>query len=1238
MHCTSCSDNKIKFKEECFIIHDNISKTFYNPDDPNKITSCYEYHKNYIKENENECIPNIEKGYFVSNSTTGLLSKCHENCLSCNEEEERDSEGKLINMKCTECKDKDQMIKNEGNCFPIITYINSSIVFNISEIDPNNILGNCLYFNKSIFYGESECIDKPINTFYVLNDSENTGVIKKCDIACNSCYGEKINNDTNCIECANDYYKIEDSNTNCILQNLIPNNYYWNDAERKYSKCHPNCYNCSGAYDLTLNDMKCLSCIDEHYFLYNDKYNNCYSRIYLNESFYLKDNTFYPCDENCLTCSARKNNISNNCLSCDNITKGLYLLEDLNNCEPKNYSGSYLDNDTYILKKCYQSCKTCTGYIEYYDNNNKENHNCIECAEGYYKSPYELYNNNCYNNIIINSWNIIKSNSSSQLNSDFDYKNNTDIEDDNITRFNTWNKELFDNYTINNISSSQLNTDYDYNNISNGIEENIQTQLSTMNNQLNIINTTQNEKISENIDLSTNNICYFTCRSCKGIPLINETENTIDQNCIDCIEGYYLMNETHNCYNDSIIEEGFYLDNEQTPHQWKKCHEKCKTCDKSGNSKNMNCLSCISNLRLNKDNDCIENCPNDLYLTLTGECSPICPEGSYQLFLNHACVESCPDNYEKNKDKNKCVKISFDEETSLDEIKNDIISYQNSSVINGPNFKAIISSSDELNPKEQIKKGISAVDLGNCTNVIKEYYNISKDENLIILNIEYQNKENQTNENNNDNFFNLRKSVQVEIFDSKGKQLNLSVCKEDITVMKYIGDVIDELNIESAKNFANQGIDIFNANDSFFNDLCHKFDNFDEKDIIISDRRKYIYQNVSFCEEGCSYIDTDFELMIANCKCNSDSLQKEQKDNDNKDEISEDMNFKKITKSFISNLLDFNIEVIFCTNLVFDLKILLKNIGFFFMSGMLLFQFIFLFSFLNKKLIPIKKYMLNFSGLNIPANQVFPPKKHNLNTNSNEDNNQIKNNNIKYKMKINKDIRNINLKGDEQTQKQLLNKNIRNKNKKRTSIKLDSFSKNSLLTLNNKSSNFVDKKQLKGDKLDFGKEPSPNVDIKNIIFNVNQNKKNAFSIKKLKENRKNLFRFNKNKKNKRDSIVSMETIVGKENKKNKNLNNLSQTDEDLQDMDYEEAIKYDKRSIFKIYWSFLVDSQIILGTFCTDNFLNLFVIKLSFFIFTFEISFSLTLYFTQMNIYQMHILMMEFLILSLVYQKLYIHL
>ena len=42
-----------------------------------------------------------------------------------------------------------------------------------------------------------------------------------------------------------------------------------------------------------------------------------------------------------------------------------------------------------------------------------------------------------------------------------------------------------------------------------------------------------------------------------------------------------------------------------------------------------------------------------------------------------------------------------------------------SSLINGSDFIAVVLSSDEIEPKEQIKKGISAIDLGNCTEQIK---------------------------------------------------------------------------------------------------------------------------------------------------------------------------------------------------------------------------------------------------------------------------------------------------------------------------------------------------------------------------------------------------------------------------------------------------------------------------------------------------------------------------------------
>ena len=70
-------------------------------------------------------------------------------------------------------------------------------------------------------------------------------------------------------------------------------------------------------------------------------------------------------------------------------------------------------------------------------------------------------------------------------------------------------------------------------------------------------------------------------------------------------------------------------------------------------------------------------------------------------------------------------------------------------------------------------------------------------------------------------------------------------------------------------------------------------------------------------------------------------------------------------------------------------------------------------------------------------------------------------------------------------------------------------------------------------------------------------------------------------------------------------------DYELDDMDYEEAIIYDNRSYLKMYWSSLVDSQIILNTFFSDNNLDLFITKLSFFICSFEISFFLnTLFYT----------------------------
>ena len=803
MNCDSCSNDKIKYLKNCFVITNDETKEFSDPVNSGQILSCKSKYGKYIIENTYECINMPEEGYYIFNSLTGLLSpcpiscrtctdfsncnsckndyflqggecvlqcsdgyylnenkclKCHNNCKTCTSGGVIDENGKLIHMKCLKCNNKllyeehnfepltprnrnlqtingeigekieDQiiMIKNEDNCFPVISYSKTKISFNISEIDPDTKIGNCLYFSKSIFYGEIECIPKPEHTFYVLNNEDNTGVIKNCSIACDFCLGDYTVQDTNCLNCSSGYYKTEDSTTNCILESLIPHNYYKNEIDNIYYKCNPNCYTCTGISVSSL-DMNCISCKNGYYKLNGT--NNCYDQTFLNEGYYLKDNLFYPCGENCLTCSEGKDDISNNCLTCDNVNKGLYLLEDLNNCKYSNYTGYYLDNDIKKLKRCYNICKTCTGFLEKNIDNNKENHNCIECVDNYYK-----------------------------------------------------------------------------------------------------------------------------------------------------------LGES-NCYNNETIGKGYYLDKEENPPVWKECYEKCETCNKFGNSKNMNCLSCKNNLLnektlksynfiLTENGNCIEGCSDNLYLTSIGDCVTGCPNNTYKFTINHACLESCPNNYEINKEQNECILTPIGQNTSSSEFKsqisNNITAFVNSSkVYNGSDFIAVILTTDDLDPKEQLKKGISAIDLGNCTQTIKEHYNISDDESLIVLNME--SKKNESSKKEDDKSFDLGKNVQIEVYDKSGRKLNLSIC-EDIKVMKYIGDV-EELDIQSAMNLASKGIDVFNPTDDYFNDICKNYDNNDGKDIIIQDRRTDIYQNVSFCQKGCEYDGMNYELMTANCICDSNSLQ-----------------------------------------------------------------------------------------------------------------------------------------------------------------------------------------------------------------------------------------------------------------------------------------------------------------------------------------------------------------------------
>ena len=685
--------------------------------------------------------------------------------------------------------------------------------------------------------------------------------------------------------------------------------------------------------------------------------------------------------------------------------------------------------------------------------------------------------------------------------------------------------------------------------------------------------------------LSNDIICYNTCISCNKSFEINE-HGLINHNCQQCAEGYYFKYGTNNCYSNETIEKGYYLDKKGNVIYWKECYEKCETCDKLGNATNMNCLSYKNNLdevqvlnsldsELEANSNYIEKCKNNSYLAQNGDCVSDCPNNTYKFEQNKTCLEYCPSNYEINQEHNECKEKI--EQITQSELKSQIINnisslintVNSSKMINGSDFIALIMPSD-MNPKEQLKNGISAIDLGNCTDVLKDYYNISKDENIYVLNIESKRDDIEKSE---DNSFNLGKNVQLEAFDKYGKHLNLSICENNIQIMSYIGD-IKELDIQSALSLGRKGIDVFNPNDDYFNDICKVIDNDDGKDLIIKDRRADIYQNATFCQKGCSYSGVNYELLTADCICDSSLLQDNyNNNNDTKKGVNnaeENINFKTLTKSIIANLFNCNLEVFRCYNLVFNLKNLYDNIGFYCMSAMFIFQIIFLFIFLVKRLNPLKSFMLIFKNYNPKLSNNYPPKK----------NKKIINDNP-YKS----------------------NKNENGKSKIIHNIKYKKENNNNSHSINDLI------KMKKGKKIIFAKKYSKIINIQNPIININnQDKKD----KKVKT--KNFSKDKNSKANKKIKyLFNMETI----NEKNKNINKskanknsiIFKSDDDLQELNYENAIKYDKRTYLRIYWAFLIDKQIILSTFFTKNYFSLFIIKLSFLVCTFQISFFLNAFF-----------------------------
>ena len=203
----------------------------------------------------------------------------------------------------------------------------------------------------------------------------------------------------------------------------------------------------------------------------------------------------------------------------------------------------------------------------------------------------------------------------------------------------------------------------------------------------------------------------------------------------------------------------------------------------------------------------------------------------------------------------------------------------------------------------------------------------------------------------------MTEQIEYLCYDSKGNLLNLSLCKDTKIYITYQITNISNLNLSLASYYSDKGIDIFNPDDPFFNDICFPFSTEDGRDIILDDRRNEIYQNISICENNCVYDSISLENLTVTCECSV------------KEVVNSKITPNFFYKAFESIFIHSNFAVVKCYKLVFRFTGKFLNIGFWIFLVFTFLHLPFHIWYIVVKLFPLEKYIILtyfFKKLNQP--------------------------------------------------------------------------------------------------------------------------------------------------------------------------------------------------------------------------------------------------------------------------------
>ena len=496
---------------------------------------------------------------------------------------------------------------------------------------------------------------------------------------------------------------------------------------------------------------------------------------------------------------------------------------------------------------------------------------------------------------------------------------------------------------------------------------------------------------------------------------------------------------------------------------------------------------------------------------------------------------------------------------------------------------------EQLNNKTE---EVSSVDLGECEEKLRKQEGLNDTEQFLMLKLDIKNT------TTNAVF------VQYEVFNPHDySKVSLDICN-NVTIKIQVPILLEETKLSLIAHLEEYGYNIFDINDTFYNDICATYTAQNGADMTLSSRKERIYDSVKdmdLCQEGCEFQSFNTSTSSANCYC---QVQTEETVVDSSNLF---FDKKEFYDGFYKTLYNSNFRVVKCIKLLFSLKGMNSNYGFYFMAVLIVVFVVFV-------VIHIKKghgKITNIIKIIITRKE----------TNGIKDDNIV--NSYMEKMEEKNEDKKEDKKEDEKEEKI----EEKDEDKKENKKEFEASEENRVISRKDlkkhSSKMFSQKKQI--DKNDNLQAPYKK---RSTNRNMTKNKEKIQSNEKIISNQDINLILNTN-----DNIIK-ETNANHENEEKKNENKDENKenqimekyqdlrDEELTDLDYEEAIILDKRTYWQLYLSLIKKDQLILFTFFRKDDYNLQQIKIILFIVSFAFFFTINGFFftdeSMNNIYEVN--------------------